>query len=561
MMNVIDANTTGILNFGYQGEKDRTIVRFDIADIVNAFPGGTPTLAYKAPGSNAYSPIHIEFDGTVATWVLDRTDTNKSGIGMCQLIYTNGAIVKTRKWKTYVEESVDGEDDLLPPPDWEDWKNELLQLGNTIVQAVSAYNDMDAEATALPAGSDPTARIDHTGEIPILQLGLPEPPSGGAVQSVNGKTGAVELNAEDVNALPKTDPNVENSLSMGRVPNSVIGQSSVALGDAVVASGRGSSAIGGACSATGVASHAEGANTTASGLYSHAEGGLSTASGRSSHTEGERSNAYGDVSHAEGYMCETHGSVTHAEGSGNIANGICCHVEGYKNTANGNNQHVQGMWSIADNNSAFCHIVGNGTDNDHRSNAHTIDWSGNAEFAGDVKANACGGQNPVSLVAVANELVNKTNKIDLQLIENYSYNFETETSFERRMTPSGDPYNFEFIDIEVVVNPGGTVGNYGVITYFDETSDPQSMFECSRVNASEYKSHFGGFMLPVGGNLFLPIHFVTTNTGNPNTLAAKSHWTANNTITHFREIKKWKGLRIDAITGSGEIRIWAGNRR
>lgn len=180
-MNVIDANTTGILNFGYQGEKDRTIVRFDIADIVNAFPGGTPTLAYKAPGSNAYSPIHIEFDGTIATWVLDRTDTNKSGMGMCQLIYTNGAIVKTRKWKTYVEESVDGEDDLLTPPDWEDWKNELLQLGNTIVRAVSAYNDMDAEATALPAGSDPTARIDHTGEIPILQLGLPEPPSGGEV--------------------------------------------------------------------------------------------------------------------------------------------------------------------------------------------------------------------------------------------------------------------------------------------------------------------------------------------------------------------------------------------
>jgi hypothetical protein len=32
----------------------------------------------------------------------------------------------------------------------------------------------------------------------------------------------------------------------------------------------------------------------------------------------------------------------------------------------------------------YAHIVGNGIDEERRSNAHTLDWSGNAWFAGDV---------------------------------------------------------------------------------------------------------------------------------------------------------------------------------
>ena len=36
-------------------------------------------------------------------------------------------------------------------------------------------------------------------------------------------------------------------------------------------------------------------------------------------------------------------------------------------------------------NNQYAHIVGNGDDEDNRSNAHTLDWNGNAWFAGDVK--------------------------------------------------------------------------------------------------------------------------------------------------------------------------------
>ena len=47
-------------------------------------------------------------------------------------------------------------------------------------------------------------------------------------------------------------------------------------------------------------------------------------------------------------------------------------------------------------------MVGNGESDSERSNAHTLDAKGNAEFAGDVIAYGCGGNNPISLKALAN---------------------------------------------------------------------------------------------------------------------------------------------------------------
>ena len=121
---------------------------------------------------------------------------------------------------------------------------------------------------------------------------------------------------------------------------------------------------------------AEGRKTTASGNYSHAEGGGTTASGT--------------VSHAEGDSTTASGTVSHAEGDNTTASGTTSHAEGWGTTAQGNNQHVQGKFNIADTTSA--HIVGNGSPS-KRSNAHTLDWSGNAWFAGDVYTGSTSGTN------------------------------------------------------------------------------------------------------------------------------------------------------------------------
>lgn len=126
------------------------------------------------------------------------------------------------------------------------------------------------------------------------------------------------------NKYLETDLTLQNSISLGRI------------GDI----GTGSSAIGYDVEASGYASHAEGSNTTASGYASHVEGSTTTASGESSHAEGNNTKASSRY------------------------------------------QHVQGKYNIDDTASKYAHIVGNGTGDAKRSNAHTLDWKGNGWYAG-----------------------------------------------------------------------------------------------------------------------------------------------------------------------------------
>lgn len=121
----------------------------------------------------------------------------------------------------------------------------------------------------------------------------------------------------------ETDLVLQNSISMGRVGK--IGAGSSAIGVNVIASGE--------------SSHAEGDSTTASAYCSHAEGNCTTASGENSHSEGAST------------------------------------------IASSQNQHVQGKYNIEDLNGTYAHIVGNGEDGKN-SNAHTLDWQGNAWYSG-----------------------------------------------------------------------------------------------------------------------------------------------------------------------------------
>lgn len=150
----------------------------------------------------------------------------------------------------------------------------------------------------------------------------------------------------------ETDLVAQNSISMGRTGD--IGMASVAIGVGVEASGNGSFAEGGGTKASNDSSHAEGMNTTASGYASHAEGSTTTASGVNSHAEGDYTTASGASSHAEGYGSK----------------------------ASSQFQHVQGKYNIEDKARKYAHIVGNGAGDAKRSNAHTLDWQGNAWYAG-----------------------------------------------------------------------------------------------------------------------------------------------------------------------------------
>ena len=158
-----------------------------------------------------------------------------------------------------------------------------------------------------------------------------------------------------------------------------LGPYAQAFGSGTIASGEYSHAEGAGPKASGAASHAEGYSTTASGQTSHAEGNRTEASSPNSHAEGDSTTASGNSSHAEGYITTASGEYSHAEGRTTIAQG--------------NNQHVQGKYNIADTADTYADIVGNGSDSSNRSNAHTLDWNGNAWFAGDVYTGSTSGTN------------------------------------------------------------------------------------------------------------------------------------------------------------------------
>ena len=135
-------------------------------------------------------------------------------------------------------------------------------------------------------------------------------------------------------------------------------------------------------------SHTEGDRTTASADFSHAEGDRTTASAGCCHAEGNETTASGYSSHAEGLSTTASGNYSHTEGSHTTASKDCSHAEGYYTMASGENSHVQGRYNINDSDGKYAHIVGNGKSNTARSNAHTLDWEGNAWFAGTVEGTA-----------------------------------------------------------------------------------------------------------------------------------------------------------------------------
>ncbi len=135
--------------------------------------------------------------------------------------------------------------------------------------------------------------------------------------------------------------------------------------------------------ATGYASHSEGSTTTASGNCSHSEGCDTTASGRTSHAEGYFTIASGDYSHSEGFNTTASGTTSHAEGNVTTASGNHSHSEGNYTIASSSYQHVQGQFNVEDSDSKYSFIIGNGKDNNNRSNAFAIDWNGKIYIGND----------------------------------------------------------------------------------------------------------------------------------------------------------------------------------
>lgn len=197
--------------------------------------------------------------------------------------------------------------------------------------------------------------------------------------------------------------------------------------------------------ATAENTSAFGERTTASAKDAFATGRDTVASGICSHAEGMETQATYSSAHAEGYGTKAEGDCAHAEGYNTTASGYSSHVEGYNTTAIGDYSHVQGRYNLYEGLENMAHIVGNGkVDGSNRSNAHTLDWDGNAEFAGDVIAYGCGGKSLISLAETANDL---NNKITTPLTAEVGQLLSVKAIGE-----DGKPTEWETISIEDIAN-------------------------------------------------------------------------------------------------------------
>lgn len=171
----------------------------------------------------------------------------------------------------------------------------------------------------------------------------------------------------------------------------------------------GSHSEGNETEASGEAAHSEGAGTVSSAQGSHSEGFNTQATDTAAHSEGSFTEASGPWSHAENYSTKAIGSSSHAEGNMSRAIGSNSHSEGGSSYAVGNNSHAQNLSTYATDNAStsigkynlvtestdannnttydagsYAVIIGNGTSDSNRSNALTVDWSGNLWTAGGI---------------------------------------------------------------------------------------------------------------------------------------------------------------------------------
>lgn len=124
---------------------------------------------------------------------------------------------------------------------------------------------------------------------------------------------------------------------------------------------------------TGAYSIAEGNGTRATANSAHAEGTATQATGVQAHSEGDRSQATRNAAHAEGYVTKATGNYSHSQNQGTIAKGVGQTAIGAYNIEQGS------VTSKVNTDYAF--IIGNGTDENNRSNALAVKWDGTLVFS------------------------------------------------------------------------------------------------------------------------------------------------------------------------------------
>lgn len=165
---VIKAKCGDVLNIGKQGENLARSVEFDITKWQAEYGDGYAQLIVQRNGDPAAYPATITEQDGIVTWAITSADNANVGYGSAELRYiVDLVVVKSVTYTIYVAKSLDGSGEAPEP--WQSWVDEVLEAGEEAREAREAWENMDAVAETLPAGSDATASYSAG----TLTLGIP----------------------------------------------------------------------------------------------------------------------------------------------------------------------------------------------------------------------------------------------------------------------------------------------------------------------------------------------------------------------------------------------------
>lgn len=209
-----------------------------------------------------------------------------------------------------------------------------------------------------------TVQTPYTIDQQSLEIVLQEP--------VTALDGAEILNCYSGDRENTGIPDIDRNIAIGFM--------SLAAGYATQARGNYSQSRGWWTIADGQCSVAEGLLSRTEGHFCHAEGTRTRAVQNNSHSEGDMTQATARQCHSEGASTVSSANCSHAEGYMSTSSGIASHSEGWGTVAAGQAQTAMGKYNIRDTKNYL--IIGKGTGDSARSNALTVDKSGNLWAAG-----------------------------------------------------------------------------------------------------------------------------------------------------------------------------------
>lgn len=172
------------IEIGYSTEQYSRLKTFDISEMLDDLPGGTPSLialrpketeAYVVPAEN------LTLSGTSLTWEVTGTDTAVSGKGACQIMLTDGSdptkVLLSQIITVIVNPSIVPGEEEAPEP-VEAWLASAQAILAQVESAVESAGKLDGiDATASPSATASATLTTVNGHYRIV-LGLPKGDKG-----------------------------------------------------------------------------------------------------------------------------------------------------------------------------------------------------------------------------------------------------------------------------------------------------------------------------------------------------------------------------------------------